>query len=125
MWRQRDWCVPVPAKGIAGRITRTDTLALTRRRIDAADSTILGLCVHNVRVGRINLGLEAIPSLHVEPLIVRHTTAVECAAWRSPGSIVLEASIDVIREAEVIANFIWLGDWECIDVIPRLASVIR
>ena len=73
---QRDWRVPVPAKGIASRIAWADALALTRRWIDAADGAILRLRVHNVGVGWVNLGLEAISTLDVKPLIIGHATAI-------------------------------------------------
>ena len=115
---QRDWRVPVPAKGIPTRVTRADTLALTRRRINAADGTVLRFCVHDVRVGWVNLGLEAISTLDVKPLIIGHATAIKRSAWCAPRSIVLKASVDVVREPEVVANFIRLGYREGIHVVP-------
>ena len=81
MWGQRDWRVPVPAKGIAAWVTWADTLALTRRWVDATDGTILRLRIHDVGVGWVNLGLEAISTLNVKPLIIGHATTVERAAW--------------------------------------------
>ena len=94
---------------------------LMRVAVDAADLAALGFGIEIVGIGGIFKYPEAIAAEHVFPARVGDAARIRRIAH--PGTVVLQAAINVVRVGVVGTDMVELRDWKIDLVLPAVAAV--
>src|SRR5690606_12141138 len=97
---------------------RPDALALARVHMPADDVPALRLRVHDHRVRRVDLVVEAVAARDVVPVAVADAVLRERLARPAPRAVVLEPAADVVGIAHVGTDLVELTDGEVVVVAP-------
>ena len=100
---------------------RLNAARLVRLAIDAPDIAALRFGVDVIRIGRIGEHPEAVAAINIFPTIVRDSTRIGRVA--NPGTVVLQAAVDVIWPIHVEADVIKLRDRQVVRFPPSIAAV--
>ena len=98
--------------------------ALAGRQIQAPHVAALRLRIHDVRVGRVLRGVEAVAAADRDPVAVVDR-AVAVAARPAPRAVVLQSRADVIRERHIVADDVRLRDGDHVEELEVPAAVPR
>src|SRR5688500_6269991 len=91
--------------------------------VNSCDTTTLIFRVDVVGIGRIYKHPKAVASIHVLPATVCDTSRILGVA--NPGTVILQATVNVIGHVHVHADMIKLRDGQVLGLPPSVASIIR
>ena len=123
--REHDRRVPVPAIAAARRVPPAagSSCARSVTPIDADDVAVLRLGVDDARIVGIDLRLEAVAALNLEPVVVADARAAAHRARAAPRVVVLQAAADVVRRLHVVGDVVELAEVHVVDRPPTSAPL--
>src|SRR5262249_34909671 len=104
---------------------RRDRLSLERRQVDAVGAPVLRLDERDVRVARVDAGVESVAAADVEAVAVRDARTVPGGARHAPMAVVLQAAANEEWILHVGADLVELADRQVVPEEPALAAIPR
>ncbi len=97
----------------------------TRLSIEPSYGSVLGLRVHDRRIGRVDADVEAVAAPRVLPICVADPLTIERVRGTAPTPVVLESATDPIRILVIESDLVELRDRKVVVEPPAFGTVER
>ena len=124
--REQERRVPVEPEVdvVASRGARLEVAALARSKVTTAHAAVLAFVIDEIRVARVDDAAEAVAASDAEPVEVGGAP-VRRARRAAPGTVVLEATVDVVVSPGSDRDVVELPERQLVVVLPGLHPVTR
>src|SRR5437763_2292996 len=117
----------IPSKILCAEFwLRLNALLLSRFHIVPNHATVRRLGVNDIRISRINCGVESVTADGDVPTTVRDSLSIPRLARTGPAVVVLKSTVHVVIRLSIIEiDCVVLCDRQVADKIHRLPAIVR
>ena len=117
--------VPIEAVGgLALPGLSPDRCALAGLHVTPTHVAVLARPIDEIRIIRVDAAHESIAAADAEPVFVNGTAAAERQGRTTPGSVVLQTAVDVVRIFGCNRDVIELAQGQRVEMVPAIAAIV-